>query len=606
MRRAPLTFLALALALPGCASSNDGEIAESPAVSDAGTPRTDSGTAAPSAPDGAVAADASAIVDAGSTLDAGTTFDAGSPSTSDAGADTGASPNADAGGGTVAGPASFTVIGRDEDRGSAPLTRGSRARLDWDFPGATKASLTGAGDMIALETTGAPAFDDMGGANASAANAIASAQVPFAVNVLGDSWPVNARISISPKGVIARGLQTASSIVDPVLPIPKRTITADWTDGTIAAYLDPRFEGRDSGAKILTKSFDAGLATERFVVEWSNFTTGVDYKPRLAVSMRVQAVIFADGTFEFRYGPLANPGTSTPLADGAFLRGQGASIGIASSSGVTAIASQHVEALHPSGTTFRFARTTNLPARGRGILLVPAASPASSPTTIPLTATGSNGVTKTLAVAIADAYAAPVTTTAAFTSIRSDANVRALSFGSDSALPLEVPFPLQVFGERWQSLAVFRTATVGPWGASVLGMTGGTNYDSAPFPKPVSPNGFVAGLYAANGASWCSGGAVPTAYALVRENTTPKSVTVEWPALHKCGAQTLGTVDVQVTLRADGTVLVHHGATSAPSATISDQTLFFGLENGAGNQARFASSSNAALPANRLLTFTRP
>jgi hypothetical protein len=598
MRTVPLAFLALACAaFPACGASDDGSTAsESPAADagtsparDASTPARDASDAgsAPTTPDGATPApsdDARAPAqDAGAAADAADTPDAADAS-------------------NAGGPASFTVVGRDEDRGSAPFTKGSRARFDWDFPGATKVSLTGAGDMIALETTGAPAFDDMGGANASAANAIASAQVPFAVNLLGDSWPLNARISISPKGVIARGLQTASSIVDPVLPIPKRTISADWADGTIAAYLDPRFEGRDSTAKILTKSFDAGQPNERFVVEWSNFTTGVDFKPRLAVSMRVQAVIFANGAFEFRYGALANPATATPRADGAFLRGQGASIGLASSSGATALVSQHVETLDASGTTFRFLRTTNLPPRGRGIFLVPATSLAA----LPLTLTGSNGVSKTASLAVADAYAAPITTTAPFASIRNEAGVRALAFASDNALPLEVPFALQVFGERWQSLAVFRTATVGPWGASVLGMTGGTNYDSAPFPKPVAPNGFVAGLYAANGSSWCSGGAVPTAYALVRESATPKSVTIEWPGLHKCGSQALGSVDVQVTLRADGTAIVHHGATSAPTATVSDQTLFFGLENGAGTQARFLSSTSTALTANRVFTFTRP
>lgn len=591
MRAAPLAFFALACAaLPACGTSDGDAIDAIAAASDAGN--------AP-ARDAASTADASTPVTPGA--DAGTpatpaTTDAATPSTTDAGA----APTTDAGSAT--GTGSFTVTGRDEDRTGAPFTRGARARLDWDFPGAAKATLTGAGDMIALESTGAPAFDDMGGANVNAGNAIAAAQVPFAVNLLGDTWPVSARISISPKGVIARGLQTANAIVDPVLPIPKRTVSADWADGTIAAYLDPRFEPRDSSAKILTKSFDAGQPSERFVIEWSNFTTGVDFKPRLAVSMRVQAVIFANGTFEFRYGALANPSTATPLGDGAFLRGQGASIGLASSSGKTALVSQHVEALDAGGTTFRFVPTTALPPRGRGIFIIPASGNAA----LPLTIAGANGASRTVTLTVADAYAAPVVTSAPFASIRNESGVRAISFASDNALPLDVPFPLHVFGERWQSLAVFRTATLAPWGASVLGMTGGTNYDSAPFPKPVAPNGFVAGLYAANGSSWCAGGAVPTAYALVRESATPKSVTVEWPGLHKCGSTSLGSVDVQVTLRADGTATVHHGNVSAASATISDQALFFGLENGAGTQARFLSSANAPLPANRVFTFSRP
>jgi hypothetical protein len=429
--------------------------------------------------------------------------------------------------------------------------------------------------------------------------------IPFPVSLLGDRWPRDARVSVSPKGVISRGLQTATTIVDPVLPIPKRTVLGDWVDGTIAAYLDGRFEGRDASARITTKAFDAGLPTERFVVEWSNFTTGVDFKPRLAASIRVQAVLFANGAFEFRYGPLANPATATPLGDGAFLRGQGASIGLASSAGTTVAAAQHVHSLDPSGTTFRFLPSNALPPSGRAVLVLPGNAPAS----MPLTITGSNATTASATLTVADAYAAPTTANAAFTSIRNDPNARALAFGSDSALPLELPFPLQVFGERWQSLAVFRNAAVGPWGSSVLGMTGGTNYDANPFPKGVSPNGFVAALYPANGSLWCANGGVPTAYALVRDSTTPPSVTIEWPALHKCGSQALGTVDAQVTIDAAGKVVVAHGAVTPGTGTLSEQTIFVGLENGAGNAARTVAIAPAAatpFPGGRAFTFLRP
>jgi hypothetical protein len=503
------------------------------------------------------------------------------------------------------GTLSFTAAGRDEARGASALTRGARVRLEWNLPGATSASLTGAGDLVVLESAGAPAFDDMAGGNASSANAIASATVPFAVSLLGDRWPRDARISVSPKGVISRGLQTATSIVDPVLPIPKRTVFGDWVDGTIAAYLDGRFEGRDATARITTKAFDAGLPTERFVVEWSNFTTGVDYKPRIAASMRVQAVLFANGAFEFRYGPLANPSGSTPLGDGAFLRGQGASIGLASSAGVTVAAGQHVQALDPSGTTFRFAPASALPPSGRAVLVLAGNAPAS----MPLTVVGSNGATASTTLTVADAYAAPATASASFTSIRNESGARALAFGSDSALPLELPFPVQVFGERWQSLAVFRNAAVGPWGASVLGMTGGTNFDASPFPKGVSPNGFIAALYPANGSLWCSSGGVPTAYAVVRESATPPSVTVEWPALHKCGSQALGAVDVQVTIDAAGKVVVAHGAVTPSTGTLTEQTVYVGLENGAGSAARTLAIAPAAatpFPGGRAFTFNRP
>jgi hypothetical protein len=444
----------------------------------------------------------------------------------------------------------------------------------------------------------------MTGANAALATAIAAAQVPFAVRLLGDSWPASARISISPRGIISRGLQSASTIVDPVLPIPRRTVAGDWADGTIAPYLDPRFEARDGTSRILTKAFDAGLPTERFVVEWNNFTTGVDFKPRLPLSLRIQAVIFADGSFEFRYPPLPDPSTSTPLGDGAFLRGQGASIGLASSGGATVLVSQHMEALDPSGTTFRFVPTTQLPAEGRGLLVVPS----NAPSALVVDLTGSNGASARQALTVREAYATPSSSTMGFMSIRQTPGVRALAFGSDAALPLEVPFPLQVFGEKWQSLAVFRAATVGPWGASVIGMTGGTNFDAAPFPKPVSPNGFVAGLYAANGSSWCTASGVPTVYASIREDTSPKTVTLEWPGLQRCGAQMRGTVDVQVTIRADGSVSVHHGNVS-PGATVTEQTLFVGLENGAGTLAvteAITTSGGSPLPDNRVFTFTRP
>ena len=577
MNRTSLPGLAVlgAIALTGCSSSNASDDPTTiPSVS------SDAGTT--SAPDAATPA---------ATSDAGTptpTADAGSTSTTDGG---------------PTGAATLTVVGRDEDFGAGALTKGARVRIDWDLPGSTQASLTGAGDLITLEEIGAPSFDDMSGGTASLANAIATAQLPFEVTLLGDRWPALGRIAISPKGVISRGLQTASSILDAVLPIPKRSGVgpADWADGTIAPYLDGRFEARDSSARITTKAFDAGLPTERFVVEWNNFTTGVDFKPRLAASLRIQAAIFANGSVIFRYGAAANPSTSTPAGDGAFLRGQGASIGLASSTGTVVAAGQHVETLASSGTTLRFLPANSLPPRGRAILVVPATAGA----TLPLTIAGAGGAARTVTVNVVDAYKPVETSSEAFTSIRSASGVRALAFGSDSAVPLELPFPVQVFGERWQSLAVFRTATVGPWGASVLGMTGGTNYDAAPFAKPVSPSGFVAALYQANGSSWCAASGTPTAYALVRDAAPNPSVTLEWPGLQKCGATTLGSVDVQVTLQANGDVQVHHGNLSAPSATVSDQTRYVGIENGSGTIARMLALPSAALPASRLFTFVR-
>jgi hypothetical protein len=616
---ASLGALAL-LALVGCSGESPSELgapgAPGAPASDAGAPALDAGQPSADAQPPSVDAAPPAADAQAPSVDATTAApDAQTPSVDAAApaADAG-SPAVDAGGpvltadgGVVYPPAtgalSFTANGRDEARAANALTRGARVRLEWNIPGATRASLAGAGELVVLEAIGAPSFDDMAGGTATAAGSIASAVVPFPVSLLGDRWPRDARVSVSPKGVISRGLQTATSIVDPVLPIPKRTPFGDWVDGTIAAYLDGRFEGRDASARITTKAFDAGLPSERFVVEWSNFTTGADYKPRLAASIRVQAVLFANGAFELRYGALANPATASPLGDGALLRGQGASIGLASSAGVTVAAGQHVQALDPSGTTFRFAPANALPPSGRAVLVLAGNAPAS----MPLTVTGSNGATASTTLTVADAYAAPATATATFASIRNENGVRALAFGSDSTLPLELPFPVQVFGERWQSLAVFRNAAVGPWGSSVLGMTGGTNFDANPFPKGVSPNGFVAALYPANGSLWCANGGVPTAYALVREGATPPSVTVEWPALHKCGSQALGAVDVQVTIDAAGKVVIAHGAVTPSTGTLTEQTVYVGLENGAGNAARTLSiAPAAAFPGSRSFTFLRP
>lgn len=582
MIRAPLTCLAVVgvVAFSGCSGSGDAS-----EVLDAGPSNvSDAGTA-------------SAFDAARGDAATSTTTDAGTPPAS---SDGGAASVSDTG---TCCAATLHAVGRDEDFGTGPITRGARLQIDWDLPGATQASLAGAGDMIALEEVGAPSFDDMTGGTATLATAIATAQLPFEVTLLGDRWPALGRIAISPKGVISRGLQTATSILDAVLPVPKRSGVgpADWADGTIAPFLDGRFEGRDSSARITTKAFDAGLPTERFVVEWTNFTTGIDFKPRLAASLRVQAALFANGSVTFRYGPATNPSTSTPVGDGAFLRGQGASIGLASSTGKVVAAGQHTETLASTGTTLRFLLANSLPPSGRATFIVPS----TAGSTLPLTVLGSNGASASTNVAVVDAYKPAVTSSEAFTSIRTASGVRSFTFGSESVVPLELPFPVQVFGERWQSLAVFRTASVGPWGASVLGMTGGTNYDAAPFAKPVSPSGFVAGLYQANGSSWCAASGTPTAYALVRDAAPIPSVTVEWPALQKCGSSTLGSVDVQVTLRANGDVQVHHGNVSSSSATVTDQTLYVGAENGSGTIARMLSLPSAALPASRLFTFVR-
>jgi hypothetical protein len=396
--------------------------------------------------------------------------------------------------------------------------------------------------------------------------------------------------------VVTRGAPSSNIILDPYLPIPVRSGAppADWGDGTLAVFLDTRMEGRDATAKIKTTTIGAaGDADRRFVIEWSNMTTGVDFKTRLDVKFNLQLAVFADGRVEYRYKPATAPaGSPTPQGDQALLLGQGATIGIAGSSGAVVPLSVHRASLPQAGATYTFYPKDKLPPKGRAIVTLAKAAGVQE-----LTLSGRK-VTATIEAAY--------TVTEDTQAIRDiSATGTAIAFGGDNVVPVDLPFAVDVFHEKWRSLGVSRSGAVGPWGLSAPAITAGFNFDPDPLPKNRAPNGFIAPFYALNGSAWCSGTGAPAAYYLVEGAAPARKVTILWKALNKCGAAA-NQIDVEAVLTEGGDVELLYGNLTSQDESITGKGVVVAMENGNGEVAFVPVKDTAArLAAGKRFVFKR-
>lgn len=505
----------------------------------------------------------------------GATSDGGVDATSDtSAADTSVSDTAAADTPETMPAAPFTIERTDDATplAGATVTAGARDRvtLRWDVAGATTVSLAGAGDLVALVTDGTPTWDDLtasgGGLDrwektTSLTSTVHGATLPagFSPSILGDTW--SGSIAISARGVISRSSFSAS-VSNPALPIPSSGFSsADWADGTIAAFMDPRIDVQ-STSKLRYARFGTG-ADARAVVEWNDLTITPENGTKRPLHLTFQAAIKASGEIELRYQTLAvDAGSAQPIGDLALARGQSAVIGLASSSGDVVGLSLRRPSLVP-GVTYTFTKATALPAKGRAIVVLPK-------TTGSKTFTLANGATTWSVSADVQPMYSQTVGTGTVRDISTEAAVKTLT-----SLPalVEVPFALGTFHEGWTALSVNKGA-IHPYGA-----VGQLLANDRPIPSTYSPNAIVAAAMPLSSSSWCGG----AHYALTDGIAPNREVIVLMKGVYRCGTTSSETLDVETTLFENGNVEVVYGNVLATSSAGTGESLVAGLENGNGD-----------------------
>ncbi len=479
------------------------------------------------------------------------------------------------------------------------VTVGQRERvyLDWTAVGGVPVSLTGAGDTIVVVREGTPSYDnDVATGTEVAPNTLfgskvfsvpVNAHLPFVTTILGDVWGSGAGdISISPRGVITRGIVTSvGADLAGALPLYRSgAIGSSWADGTLAAFFDSRLGSDDAGtSRIRYKAYGAGGDPERrFVVEWANMTTTVlNTSRKLPISRTFQLAIYADGRVELRYkapnlGPMPND------ADNAIVAGQGATIGLASSTSDPARAIP-LSVRRPSlplaaGITYSFLQHDKLPASGRALVVTSAA-----------TGSAAYVLTAGATVATTTANVVPmytVTRTVDATPVRDISAVPgvrdAIPSPSDTIGKIELPFALGVFHEGWRSLAVAPSGAIGPWGAaSLLNSTVDGSVPSAQL-----PNGYLAAYRPLNGDSWVLATYPDTnAFKYLVEGAAPgRRVSVMYRGVG-VGRDTVTAdhLDFEVVVLENGDVEYHYGNPSSASAALLGLDKLIAIENGNGD-----------------------
>lgn len=547
--------------------------------------------------------------------------DGGAPDAmSDASADVHADAPMDAGdGGTQAsdgGSARLTIERTDDAapiRGAtADAAQRDRVTLRWSVPGATSVAIDGAGALLAVVRDGVPTYDDMTSATGLVVTSptqsssiwgfrqTIAAQLPFSTTILGDTW--SGRITINPHGIVTRGLASSPNELNYSLPLPYNGIsTSDWAQGTLAPFFDRRLDSNTTGtSRIRSGSFGTG-SDRRFVVEWGAMTTSSNATRRIPGTIDMQMAIYADGRVEYRYKTLAvDAGDSQPNIDLPLVLGQQASIGLAQSydNTMTPAAvplSIHRASLASGGVTYTFTPSAVLPSEGRAIVVLPAAVGSASFT---LHATGTPDTT--VSATIAPMYT-QTTDTRAIRDIAGVAGAQVVPFGTETVLPIDLPFALDAFHEGWRSLAVTRSGAVGPWG--VQGLDLGLNFRS--IPSAFYPNGFIGALYTTTGSPWCAGGGVPQMTYVVEGSAPQRSVTILMRGLNKCGSSA-GAIDVETVVRESGDVELFYDGLTSSADEITGKGVLVGMENGGGDVASlFENDTPGRIASGTHVTFTR-
>lgn len=495
-------------------------------------------------------------------------------------------------------PASALSIERTDDASPTPASSVAaavrdRVTLKWDVPGATSLALTGAGPMIALVTDGTPRWDDLTAAGGgtdrvektSGLTSVTTVALPatFKPTILGDVWQTSIAIGI--RGVISRS-SSSGTVSNPSLPMPKPFVSTDWADGTIAPFMDAKIDVSTT-SKLRYASF-VGSSDPRVVVEWNDVTFFPENSTtKSPAHLTFQTAIYADGRVEFRYKTLSVDASSTrPIADLALARGQGAAIGLASSSGTAIPLSVRRPSLPTSGVTYTFTPTDKLPGKGVAIAVLPA-----TPGTVAFRLADGASTVGT-ANATVDPMYALTTGTGTVRDISGEAGVKTL-------LPptlLELPFALGTFREGWTALTIGK-GVVYPWGANGTALS-----NDRPIPSTYAPSAIIAAAYPLNSSSWCGG----AHYALVEGAAPSRKVIVLMKGVYRCGASTSETLDVETTLFENGDVEVVYGNVVGTGAKLTGEGLVAGVENGNGDVGYEAFHAVAgSISSGKRLTFTR-
>lgn len=497
-------------------------------------------------------------------------------------------------------PAPLRIAREEAPLAFAPqVTVGQRERvyLDWSTGGGGPVSLTGAGDTVVVVRDGTPTYDnDVATGTEVAPNTIfgskvfsvpVNAKLPFVTSILGDVWGSGAGdISISPRGVVSRGAITSiGADLAGALPMyGGGAIGSSWADGTLAAFFDSRLGSDDAGtSRIRYKAYGgAGDPDRRFVVEWANMTTTVlNTTRKLPIARTFQLAIYADGRVELRF-KAPNRGPTPNDADDAIVAGQGATIGLASSTADPARAIP-LSVRRPSlplgaGITYSFLAHDKLPASGRALVTTPAVTGAVS---YVLTAGA------TVATTVADVVpmytvtrtvdAIPLRDISALPGVKD-----ALPSPADTIGRIELPFALGVFHEGWRSLAVAPSGAIGPWGAASL-LNSSVN---ATVPSAQLPNGYLAAFRPLSGDSWVLATYPDTnAFKYLVEGAAPsRKVTVMYKGVG-LGRDTVTAnhIDFEVVLGESGDVEYHYGNLSSSSPVILGVDNLIAIENGNGD-----------------------
>ena len=479
------------------------------------------------------------------------------------------------------------------------ITVGERERvlLEWNTPGPGPVSLSGAGSLIAVVRDGVSTYDNDVATGTEVApttsfgqkvlSATVTANLPFTTTNLGDVWGGGTgAITISPRGVVTRGsVASVGSDLAGALPMyGGGVIASSWADGTLAPFFDSRLNTDDAGTSRIRYKAYGGAADldRRFVVEWSNMTTTVlNTSRKLPIARTFQLAIYADGRVEFRYKQ-PNLGPAPNEADNAIVAGQGATIGLASST-------QDLDKALPlsirrpslpldKAVTYTFYPSDKLPAKGRALVVTP---PTTGAFDYVLTA-GAKVTTTTVNVVPMYTVTRVVDNTPIRDISAAPGVQNALANPSDTIGKIELPFALGVFHEGWRSLAVAPSGAIGPWGAGALI----NNTVSTTAPSRQLPNGYLAVFRPVNGDSWVLATFPDTeAYKYVIEGAAPnRKVTVMYKNVGVGrGTVAANKLDFEAVLFENGDVEYHYGNLSSASPTLLGTDNLIAIENGNGD-----------------------